>query len=136
MPRALLLLLVEDESVVLLSTQLALEEGGYTVATAADGAEALAAVHDQALEVAGLITDVRLGSGPNVWDVARQARELNPELPVIYATEDSANEWPAQGVPKSILVRKPYAPAQVVTAISTLLTKAHSSAPTGSEAST
>jgi hypothetical protein len=47
-----------------------------------------------------------------------------PEMPVVYATADSAHEWPAQGVPKSVVVQKPYASAQLVTAISALLTEA------------
>jgi hypothetical protein len=36
-------------------------------------------------------------------------------------TADSAGEWGAHGVPNSVLVQKPFAVAQVITAISTLL---------------
>jgi hypothetical protein len=36
-------------------------------------------------------------------------------------TGDSAADWTAEGVPNSILVQKPFAFTQVVTAISTLL---------------
>jgi hypothetical protein len=36
-------------------------------------------------------------------------------------TGDSAGDWPIEGVPNSVLVQKPYAPAQLVTAISTLM---------------
>ena len=46
------------------------------------------------------------------------------DLAVIYITGDSAHEWAVQGVPKSMLVSKPFAPAQIVTAISSLLTAA------------
>lgn len=45
-------------------------------------------------------------------------------MAVVYATADSAHEWPVQGVPKSVVVQKPYAPAQVLTAVSTLITEA------------
>jgi len=55
------------------------------------------------------------------WDIARHARQLNPELPVIYVTGASAHEWGAMGVPNSVLLSKPFAPAQLLTAVSQLL---------------
>jgi len=33
----------------------------------------------------------------------------------------AADKWPSRGVPNSILLEKPFAPAQLVTAISNLL---------------
>jgi hypothetical protein len=36
-------------------------------------------------------------------------------------TGDSADEWASKGVPSSILLTKPFAPAQLVTAVSQLL---------------
>jgi CheY-like chemotaxis protein len=118
---SVLLLLVEDEPLVLISTQDALEAGGYEVLTAADGHDAVRLLDDRYAELAGLVTDVRLGSGANGWDIARHARSLKPELPIVYTTGDSAAEWLVEGVPKSVLIQKPYADAQLITAISTLL---------------
>jgi hypothetical protein len=40
---------------------------------------------------------------------------------VVYITAANADEWASQGVPNSILMTKPFAPAQLVTAISNLL---------------
>jgi CheY-like chemotaxis protein len=117
-------LLVEDEPLILINIQDALEEGGYAVITAATGQEALEALEDRAGELSGIITDIRLGSGPDGWEVARHARELKPSLAVVYATGDSAHEWTSHGVPKSLLMQKPYAAAQAVSAISTLLIEA------------
>jgi DNA-binding response OmpR family regulator len=59
--------------------------------------------------------------GLSGWHVARQIREKEPTIPVIYLTTASAEEWAARGVPNSILIPKPFAPAQLVTAISQLL---------------
>jgi hypothetical protein len=42
-------------------------------------------------------------------------------LPVVYITGATADEWAIQGVPNSILLTKPFAPAQLVTAVSQLL---------------
>lgn len=67
-----------------------------------------------------------MGQGPSGWDIARHAREATASLPVVYMTADSAGEWSAQGVPNSILVQKPFAVAQVITAISSLLNDASS----------
>ena len=119
-----LILLVEDEPLVLLVAQDALEAGGYVVLPATSGPEAVAALDRQHGEFVGLVTDIRLGSPPNGWDVARHARELRGDLPVVYTTADSAPEWSVQGVPNSAVVQKPYAGAQLLTAISTLITAA------------
>ncbi|GAC1046202.1 hypothetical protein thsrh120_62090 [Rhizobium sp. No.120] len=60
----------------------------------------------------------------NGWDLARRARELQPVMPVIYVTGDSAQDWAAQGVPNSVLLQKPFVHAQLVTALTTLLNDA------------
>jgi CheY-like chemotaxis protein len=116
-----LLLLAEDEPLVLLVAQHALEARGFAVLTADSGEEALSAVGRHIAELAGLITDIRLGDGPDGWEVAACARELKPDIPVVYTTADSAREWSARGVPESVVLQKPYDAAGVVTAISTLL---------------
>jgi DNA-binding response OmpR family regulator len=55
------------------------------------------------------------------WAVARRARAFNPNLPVIYITGGNADEWAIQGVPNSVLITKPFAPVQLLTALSQLL---------------
>ena len=126
MKMGVVLLVVEDEPLILLALQDALESGGYTVVTAATGEEALDLLEKRTDEISGVLTDIRLGSGPDGWQVARHARELKPNMAIVYATGDSAHEWASQGVPKSLLMQKPYAAAQAVGAISTLLTEADS----------
>jgi hypothetical protein len=39
-------------------------------------------------------------------------------LPVVY---DSAVHWAAEGVPESVMIAKPFAPPQIITALSALL---------------
>jgi DNA-binding response OmpR family regulator len=68
-----------------------------------------------------LVTDINLAGGTDGWEVARAAREVDPEFPVVYMTGAAADEWAVQGVPKSVLLAKPFAPAQLITAISNLL---------------
>ncbi|WP_440847593.1 response regulator transcription factor [Sphingomonas sp. 22176] len=124
MGNPVLILLVEDEPLMLIHAQEALEDGGYTVIDASSGEEALRLFSEQADQIVGLVTDVRLGKGADGWEVARRARELKARIPVVYLTAESAEDWAAHGVPKSLLVQKPYAPAQLLTAISTLINDA------------
>lgn len=115
------LLLVEDEALIALSVRGGLEDGGYAVHHVASGEEALAAIRISEAPFSGLITDIRLGDGPDGWDVARFAREVSPSLPVIYVSGDSGHEHSSRGVPDSVMLPKPFAIAQLVTAVSTLL---------------
>ena len=71
-----------------------------------------------------LVTDVGLNGNMTGWEGARQFREREPALPVIYMTGAAADEWASQGGPGSILLAKPFAPAQLVTAVSQLINAA------------
>jgi CheY-like chemotaxis protein len=68
-----------------------------------------------------LVTDINLRGTMDGWEVAKQAREIDPAFPIIYMTGAAADQWPSHGVPNSILLTKPFAPAQLVTAVSQLL---------------
>ncbi|WP_345947072.1 MULTISPECIES: hypothetical protein [unclassified Bradyrhizobium] len=72
-------------------------------------------------EYRALVADVNLMGSLSGWDLARQVREREPTFPVIYMPGAAADHWASQGVPNSILLQKPFAPAQLVTAISQLL---------------
>ncbi len=118
---AVLILVVEDDPVAGGEVKRALEEGGFRTLLADSGEHAMTAFDENAGEIGGLIADVKLGGNISGWDVARHAREVNQELPVVYITGFYVEDWAAQGVPKSTLVQKPFAPAQIITAISQLL---------------
>jgi CheY-like chemotaxis protein len=119
---AVLVFVVEDEPLIQDLLESPLKDGGYDVATAASGEEAVAMLEEHGSTYQALITDVNLGRAKLTgWDVAKRARELNPSVAVIYMTGDSGHDWAANGVPNSVLLLKPFAPAQVVTAVSQLL---------------
>jgi DNA-binding response OmpR family regulator len=124
MEPAVLVLLVEDEALLQLSLSEALKEGGYAVEMAHNGEDATRKLEAPDAHYGALVTDVNLGGNVNGWDVAHKARELFPMLPVGYMTGAAASDWGANGVPSSVLVQKPFAPAQVVTAVSQLLNQA------------
>jgi DNA-binding response OmpR family regulator len=118
------LLLVEDEVLLqeLLDTELA--AAGFELVIVNDGAQAFAMLDADAARFKAVITDIRLGSGPDGWDVGRRACELVPDMSVIYLSGDSAHDWASKGVPKSLMIAKPFASAQLITAVSTLITAA------------
>jgi two-component SAPR family response regulator len=86
----------------------------------------MALLEDETARYCALLTDINLGSKLTGWDVAKRAREIMPEIPVVYMSGFADNEWTANGVPKSIMIAKPFAPAQVMTAVSQLLNGASS----------
>ncbi len=67
------------------------------------------------------MTDINLRGRLDGWEVAQRAREMDPYFPVVYISGASAGEWPSKGVPNSIMLEKPFAPAQLITAIANLL---------------
>ncbi|MCW1402286.1 hypothetical protein OKA06_08095 [Novosphingobium sp. MW5] len=76
---------------------------------------------DSSDDLQGLATDIRLGDGPDGWEVAHYARKKYPDIAVVYMTGDSAAQWSAEGVPNSILLTKPFPEAQLLTAMATLM---------------
>jgi len=116
-----ILLYVEDEAITQGLVEAALREAGFDVLMASDGGEALAQLEAKSDLLRGLITDINLGDCPDGWEVARSAREAINGLPVVYVSGASEHEWTAKGVPNSLMIAKPFAPAQIVVAISSLL---------------
>src|SRR3954469_24744938 len=90
------ILLVEDEPLVLLVAQDALEAGGYTVLPVQLSSEALPVLDTRIAELSGLVTDIRLPGACDGWEIARHARELKADLPIVYTTADGAGDWAAK----------------------------------------
>ena len=116
-------LLVEDEFLLSVVMQQNPEDAGFVVLTVADGAAAIKALEDPLLNFGALLTDIRLPSRLNGWDVARRARELQRHIPVIYTSGDHAEYWRAYGVPDSVMLAKPFAMARAIEALHYLLSR-------------
>jgi DNA-binding response OmpR family regulator len=114
------ILVIEDEYALQGIVEDALTEGGFETEILSSGEEALTLFKGRIKEYRALVTDINL-KGLNGWEVAKQVREINPACPIIYMTGAAASEWASRGVPNSILLEKPFAPAQLVTAIANLL---------------
>ena len=101
-----------------------LSEGGFETDILSSAEEALTLFKGGIKTYKALVTDVNLKGRLSGWDLARQIREIDPTFPIIYMTGVAGDQWASHGVPNSILLQKPFAPAQIVTAVSQLLNSA------------
>ena len=124
-----LVLVVEDEPLILLDLETGLEEAGFRVVAVPNAEAAIEAFEENPGSFSSLLTDIRLGSGKSGWELARHVRNTNPTIPVVYISAHGAPQWSAEGVPESIMITKPFAPPQIITALSTLLNQQHPTPP-------
>jgi DNA-binding response OmpR family regulator len=125
------ILVVEDEGAIQLLVADALSEGGFETIVVSSGEEAVALLDGPKKKFRALVTDINLRDTMEGWEVARHARQIEPDFPVVYMSGNSAEEWTVKGVPNSIMLAKPFAPAQLVTAISNLLNSGTPTDPNG-----
>ena len=120
MDDVVVVLVVEDDQVVRDLVEEALSDGGFESAITVSGKEAISLLKGDS-KFRAVVTDIDLPGELDGWEVARVAREIDPTMPVVYMTGSHGEEWASKGVPNSVLVAKPFALAQLVTAISNLL---------------
>ncbi|BCM19267.1 response regulator [Mesorhizobium sp. J8] len=119
------ILVVEDETLILMDIEAALEEAGFAVRGVTSAESALTAFDAEPDTFKALVTDIRLGPGKSGWDLAREIRATKPALPVIYISGDSDVHWPSEGVPNSVMISKPFFMPQITIALATLLNDQH-----------
>jgi len=123
---ALTILVVEDDQLLQSLVEEALTEGGFEPNIAGSGEEAMTLLQGTNNRYRALVTDINLGGRIDGWQVAKQAREISQAFPVIYMTGANGDRWAVEGVPNSLLLVKPFAAAQLVTAVCQLLKVASS----------
>jgi DNA-binding response OmpR family regulator len=114
-------LVIEDDQDIQCFLEEILRDGGFEPAIAGSGEEAVTLLKAFRSNYAALITDIKLLGRLDGWRVAQAAREVDQAFPVVYITGAASDDWPVLGVPDSILLRKPFAPEALLTAISQLL---------------
>ena len=117
-------LVVEDEDTLQKILFHALKDGGFDLMTVASGEEAIAIILSGVVKYSALVIDINLKGPMKGWEIARLVRQILPAFPIVYMTGAAADDWASEGVPNSILLKKPFAPAQLVTAVSQLLSAA------------
>ncbi|HXW41043.1 MAG TPA: response regulator [Xanthobacteraceae bacterium] len=104
-------LFVEDEFLIAEWVAQSLAAQGFDVETVTNAADALE--HLAAMPVDVLFTDINLPGGMDGAALAWRAREMWPQLPVVYASARATLLKQDARVPGSIVVPKPYEPALV-----------------------
>ena len=117
-------LLVDDEAMVRETLAMSLEDFGYTVLVAADGAEALDMMASSETMVDVLVTDLSM-PGIDGLELIRQAQKLRPGLPAVLLT-GYAGHGAQLAIGGSVssafaLLRKPVPVAQLADRIEALL---------------
>jgi len=120
-------LVVEDE--VLISNLVAdvLSASGFLVYEVTTADEALEYI-DSGAAIDVLFTDIHLPGGMNGAELATRARQMRPEMPIVYASGSYKLSEIAPLVPRSLFMAKPYNPNDVC-ALLTRLTGAGSPPP-------
>jgi CheY-like chemotaxis protein len=111
-----IILVVEDDYLIQSLAEDTLREGGFDTAVAASGEEELTLLQGHTSKYRALVTDINLQGKMDGWEVAQHAREIAPDFPVVYMSGAAAADWTS-----SIMLAKPFAPAQLLTAVSNLL---------------
>ena len=111
-------LVVEDEADVRDIAVAFLRSAGYDVLAAADADSALALLKDNP-GIALLFSDVVLGTGMNGVELAEQARQLHPDLPVLLTSgyEHSALPPDSRASEQFTLLQKPYRREELSSAV-------------------
>jgi len=120
-PDLIIVLVVEDDQLVQSLVEETLIDGGFEPAIVTSGEETVALLKGHKDKYRALVTDINLRGKMDGWEVAQHARENDPEFPVVYMSGAAAGDWASKGVPNSIMLSKPFAPAQLLTAVSNLL---------------
>jgi CheY-like chemotaxis protein len=106
-----IILVVEDDQLIQSIVEEALEEGGFEIDLSSSAKQAIEKLDNAGGKYRALVTDINLvPDKTDGWEIARHAREIDPEFPVVYMSGDSADAWASKGVPNSIMLSKPSPP--------------------------
>jgi two-component system cell cycle sensor histidine kinase/response regulator CckA len=120
-----LVVLVEDEELIRRLLQRVLESADYEVLVAANGEAALRLIEGRAGELALLLTDLVM-PGMSGLELARAAREVQPDLPVLCMSGYSEQMLRDRGGDGDELdfIEKPFAPGELTDRVTALLRQA------------
>jgi CheY-like chemotaxis protein len=123
------ILVVDDESCILRTVRATLEEHGYRVLTAQDGAAALAAYRGHRGEIRAVLLDLML-PGLDGFAVMRALREVDPDVRILASSglQPAGRHAEALAAGARAFLGKPYTDEQLLAALNALLLEAQSPA--------
>jgi two-component system cell cycle sensor histidine kinase/response regulator CckA len=122
--RGELVLVIEDDAMVRTMTRRALEDAGFTVVEAEDGAAALAALGDPAVRVAAVLSDLVM-PGISGQELAVQVAAMRPGTPVLFTSGYTDAEIVRRGLvtPGAPFLQKPSSPDAIAAFVARHMTR-------------
>jgi CheY-like chemotaxis protein len=118
-PVAATLIVVEDDDDVRDLAVTVLREAGYNVLQAMNGGIALVLLQ-QDIPVDLLFTDIVMPGEPDGIELGKLARELRPDLRILYTT-GYASPFATYGAVLGHILRKPYRPSELLAEVAGLV---------------
>jgi len=104
-------LVVDDDALVRVHSNLALEDAGYEVVEASNAADALVKLEERP-DIAALFTDVRMPGALNGIDLANAVHARRPDIAIVVTS--GVDNGTTDALPKAAkFVQKPYTGAQL-----------------------
>jgi DNA-binding response OmpR family regulator len=117
-------LVVEDEVLIGEMVSDVLVDHGYDVQLFSNAADAMRYMVDgQPIDV--LFTDINIAGEVDGTTLAQQARDLRPDLPIVFASGRLQMLEHLSGYPRVACLPKPYSPAQVCAIVEGLFATRH-----------
>jgi DNA-binding NtrC family response regulator len=105
------ILVVDDDALVRVHSNLALEDAGYEVVEASNAADALVKLEERP-DISVLFTDVRMPGILNGIDLAKLVHAQRPDIAILVTS--GADNGTTDALPKAArFVQKPYTGAQL-----------------------
>ncbi|WP_346731408.1 response regulator [Bradyrhizobium sp. 177] len=87
---SLAILVVEDEQLMWELVEDALVDGGFEAELATTGEEAVTLLQGTNSKYRAVVTDINLPGTVDGWEVARRARAIDPNFPIVYTCREPA----------------------------------------------
>jgi CheY-like chemotaxis protein len=117
-------LVVEDEALISETVCDALKAGGFNVHHTETADAALRYLQSNS-NIDVLFTDINLPGEMDGAELASRAREMRPELPIVYASGRMSSSDLGGMVPRSVFLNKPYDLLEVCTLLRRLAPTEH-----------
>ena len=120
------ILIVEDEASIAMGLKDDLELEGYEIEVVSDGNDAVAAIGSRSYDL--MLLDVML-PGKSGYDVCREVRTQNPQLPIIMLTAKSHEAEKVLGLEMGAddYVTKPFSPLELRARVKAVLRRSQAS---------
>jgi len=124
MARRTSVLVVEDEALISELVTEALSENGFEVHAVSNGEAALRYL-ESGPEVDVLFTDINLEGRMDGSELAKEARERRPDMPIVYCSGRYSPSAMTPLMSRSVFVKKPYNPSDLCTLLTRLTAPEH-----------